>query len=304
MGKQVEIFGAGLAGLLAASQFHDAKIYELKNREDMSPHKALLRFRSPAIGEHLGINFKRVKVRKGIWHKGEFVQPNILLSNLYAQKVSNSITDRSIWNMKEEERWIAPRNIHEILLDRYDSKITYGVACNQSLAEVTISTKPLPDTINSVFGLESNLKFEFESKPITVFTCDIEDCDVYQTVYFPEHSIDLYRASISGNQLIVECIGDNAVQKNFILAFKALGLPFGRNTDVTMDVQKFGKIKPIDDSIRKNILFELTHKHNIYSLGRFAIWKNVVLDEVWQDISVIKKMINGTIYDAARHLRG
>jgi hypothetical protein len=37
----------------------------------------------------------------------------------------------------------------------------------------------------------------------------------------------------------------------------------------------------------------LTEEHNIYSLGRFATWRQLLLDDLVKDIGVIEKLIDG-----------
>ena len=67
------------------------------------------------------------------------------------------------------------------------------------------------------------------------------------------------------------------------------------------DKHVFGKIAKIDDAWRKQFIFEMSSKHNICSLGRFGTWRNLLLDDVLQDISVLKKLMNTTTYDRSRH---
>jgi len=55
--------------------------------------------------------------------------------------------------------------------------------------------------------------------------------------------------------------------------------------------QNYGKLVSIDDDIRKAIIMELTDKYRIYSLGRFAVWKNVRTDDLISDLKRIKEMI-------------
>jgi hypothetical protein len=65
--------------------------------------------------------------------------------------------------------------------------------------------------------------------------------------------------------------------------------------------QKYGKISPVEDAVRKQLLFQLTHEHNIYSLGRFATWRNILLDDVVDDIGAIKKLLKAnSAYDVRR----
>ena len=122
----ISIIGAGLSGLLAASQFPEARIYERWPRETIKSHKALLRFRSDKIGRALGIPFKEVTVHKAIWSEGKFVQPNPKVCNQYSLKVAGTIEDRSIWNIDTCKRWIAPENLHDLLLKRFKDRIEWN----------------------------------------------------------------------------------------------------------------------------------------------------------------------------------
>ena len=57
--------------------------------------------------------------------------------------------------------------------------------------------------------------------------------------------------------------------------------------------QEFGKIRPIDENIRKEFIFQMTSKHNIYSVGRFATWRQLLLDDVVDDLKVVEQFIRG-----------
>ena len=61
--------------------------------------------------------------------------------------------------------------------------------------------------------------------------------------------------------------------------------------------QRFGKIEPIADDERKSLLFRITHEHGVYSLGRFATWRNILLDDVVDDIVAIKRLARAAPYE-------
>jgi len=124
MNKEVTIYGAGLAGLLAGCVFQNAKIIEAAPRHNIS-HKALLRFRSSAVGDAVGIPFRKVRVHKGIWFESRFQQPSIMLANMYSRKVIGKLADRSIWNLDPVDRFIAPEDFIEQLVDRCESRIQW-----------------------------------------------------------------------------------------------------------------------------------------------------------------------------------
>lgn len=304
MQKPINIIGAGLTGLLAASHFQEAMIWERQDRSNFRKHEAVLRFRSSQIGDHLGIEFKKVKVRKGIWHDNRFIEPNIAICNMYSQKVSGIITERSICNIKDEDRWIAPVDLHERLLDRYSNRIHFGKSIESTDGNI-ISTAPLLETLSSQEN-DYGVKFEFIKKPITVFKYKVKKSFAYQTIYYPylnnlnremSNREKLYRATLNGDILIIECIDKMSVHDFCISSncFEQVLKSFGINRfdceRIGAYEQNYGKIQPIDDYERKMLLHRLTVEFGIYSLGRFAIWKNILLDDVFQDIQVIKKLM-------------
>lgn len=288
----MHIVGAGLSGLIAAHIWPNAQVFEL-SPSPLAQHKALLRFRSDIVSQATGIEFKRVKVRKGIWHGGKFVEPAINLANMYSKKCLGAIEpERSIWNIEPAERFIAPDNFYEQLVDNCGSRIHWGVDY-QFNDDHCISTIPLPVLLKKL-NTESLMTPVFNRSPIIVERYNVPDCNAYQTVYFPSPMHSVYRASITGDMLIVE--HSDEPFGNWLEELQEAFHIFYMET-LTQVEQKYGKIVPIDDRTRKTLLFGLTHKHNIYSLGRFATWRNILLDDMVGDAAVIKKLMRVNHYD-------
>lgn len=291
----MQIIGAGLAGLIAANIFPQARVIEAAGREKLE-HKAVLRFRSTAVAEACGIDFRKVRVFKSIYHEGKHVAPSILLANLYSQKVIGKLADRSILNIESAERYIAPEDFVSQLIENCGSRISWNTSLEKPTGELTISTMPM-----SVLAKQLNIPHpEFQHAPISVWRMRIEGADVFQTIYFPEHETKVYRASITGDLLIIEAMGDlHGDEIDYVLC--AFGVKFA--TPIESSKQKFGKIAPIDDVWRKQFILEASMKHNIYSVGRFATWRNILLDDVVHDLNVVKRLIKtGHLYQ--NHLEG
>lgn len=296
MNKSPTIVGAGLAGLLAAHAWPGAAVLELAAAPAML-HKAVLRFRTENVARLTGIDFRRVRVHKGIWHEGAFHAPNVMLANLYAEKVIGRLAgDRSIWNIEPVDRFIAPDTFYEQMIDAVGHRITWNCVVDFSGNEQYISTAPLNSTLDAL-GTTPNVKFE--RAPITVVRGKIPGADVFQTVYFPGGLSPMYRASITGDNLIIEAKFTEGFDGWLPRALNEVQKAFGIRGIVVADkvTQKYGKIAPADDAVRKQILFELTQKRNIFSLGRFATWRNILLDDVVDDIQVLKRLMRADSYD-------
>jgi len=298
------IVGAGLSGLIAAHAFPRAQIIEASSTPAMN-HAALLRFRSDVVANLVGIEFRRVQVNKGIWFDGRFRDADIRLANLYSQKVVGKLSDRSIWNIDPVERFIAPENLYQQLVDAVGSRISWGikVGCFNDIrhaGEPIVSTMPMPMALAAARMAAPDL--EFNRSPIVVSRYKIANSDVFQSIYFPSPATKIYRASVTGDLLIVEAVaagnpdewmdGLDQVLEAFgnIKILSSLG-------EVT---QRYGKISPINDSVRKALMFTLTHEHDVYSLGRFAIWKNILLDDVVHDLAVVRRLMRSSSYEVRK----
>ena len=284
------IVGAGLAGLITGSVFPKAEIFE-SGAEQQSSHKAVLRFRTTAVGDTTGVAFKKVKVNKGLWFDGKFVKTDIRLANLYSKKVLGKLADRSIWNLDSVERYIAPDDLIPQLIDRCGNRIKWNTTLDK-IPSGAISTIPM-ESLAKLLDFPEIPKFEYSSIQVKRFT--VEGADVYQTVYYPCPNLNVYRASITKDLLIAEFVKYPNIED-----LDAILMSFGLNY---LDVkkleqvqQKFGKIAPIDEGWRRNFIYQTTKQHGIYSIGRFATWRNVLLDDIVHDAQVIKQLIQGDEY--------
>jgi hypothetical protein len=288
----MQIIGAGLAGLLSANVFPKAGIMEAQNRDKIE-HKALLRFRSNAVAEATGVEFRKVIVHKGIWHDDKFVEPSIKLSNLYSQKVIGMLADRSIWNLQPATRYIAPDDFLSQLIDNCGNRIEWNCTFDIGmLSGPAISTMPM-SVLSAMLQVSDVPAFKYA--PIVVYRAVVHNSDVFQTVYFTNAETPIYRASITGSTLIIEAM--SAISDTDIATvMRAFGIC--QYDEVGQQKQKFGKIAAIDDEWRKSFILRASTKHNIYSVGRFATWKNILLDDVVHDLAVVKRLIkNGSIYE-------
>lgn len=302
----LKIAGAGLAGLLAAHAWPQAEVFEAES-EPRAHHKALLRFRSATVSQLTGIEFQQVTVRKGIWLNGEFVEPNISIANKYSAKILGSIeSERSVWSLEPVQRYIAPENFYEQLIEAVGKRIHWGTPISfQGHGEPLITTVPLPIVLNDLaeqLDAGDPAPIDFKRAPIRVLRFRVPQCSVYQTVYFPAPAQyqPVYRASITGDLLIVECA---QALKADTLHINDVMEAFGIFNLVPIDEveQKYGKIVPLPAGASKALLFRLTTKHNLYSLGRFATWRNVLLDDVVNDIGVIRRLLRSSQYDQRIH---
>lgn len=292
-----QIIGAGLAGLLAAHAWPSARILEA-SPAPAATHRALLRFRSDSVSRLTGIEFRKVRVNKAIFMDGAYTSPSIRAANLYSRKVLGEdrlVGDRSIWDISPAERFIAPDTLYEQLLDSVGRRVEWGVSSDFARIESpTVNTAPLPVVLKSL-GIAAP---EFHRSEIKVKRWRIPKCDLFQTIYFPELETSVYRASVTRDMLIVELIDSNFSEYDYDMIEEAFGVSLTYAEELPEVSQKYGKILPIDDGERKALLFRLTHDHSIYSLGRFATWRNILLDDVVDDIAAIKRLSRiGAAYD-------
>lgn len=290
------IFGAGMSGCLAALLNPQAIVYEAQKEPPIN-HNAVLRFRDDSVSKVTGIPFKKVKVYKSIFTEGKHVQPSPKLCNLYSNKVIGKYLNRSIWNLDPVERYVAPQNFQEQLYDLVRDRVQLDTPVEDinQFEGINISTLPMPLLCKLA---DIDLKFQypmvhFDYQSIHVFRFTIQsECNINQTIYYPIlRETNVYRATITGDQLIIESKANDLYDYDEKIIIESFGLmPFDLQGEMIQQEQKYGKIAPIDDWVRRQLLYKFTSEYGIYSAGRFAIWKNVLMDDVLQDLRVIQEM--------------
>jgi hypothetical protein len=129
--------------------------------------------------------------------------------------------------------------------------------------------------------------------------------EAYQTLYYPDDDVPYYRGSLTGSRLTIECISKPALA-TVESAIRRVLSDFGIRDKVKLKssdkglkgnrwhihYSQFGKLLPVDHEQRKRIIFELTSRYNMYSVGRFATWRQLLLDDVVKDIGLVDKWIS------------
>lgn len=300
-GISMRIFGAGMAGLLAAHMLRRYKPIIFERAESLpNNHNALLRFRSDAVSRATGIPFKKVKVQKLMWAGGAYhTHVPFVFNNLYSAKVTGEVLSRSIMNLEPVDRFIAPLDFITQLAASCD--IEYGCSLTKEIINSNIS--PLISTIPMNFLMDMvgwKDKPLFNARKIITITGTIcNGVDVYQTIYYPEPEYPWYRVSITGDKMIVEMLADDfdtVGEDTPRMVLDSIANQFGIRgamiTDVDISKQEFGKITPIPANARKQFILAMTDMYSVYSVGRFATWRQMLLDDVVHDVEIVDSFIN------------
>ena len=303
MDKCGVILGAGIAGALAYGYFRvqDPAVYEKSKSTSVEKHKAIMRVKSPIVGRILGCNSEKIFVTKEVYFEGQlFGSSNIMMKNLYSLKISGSILERSISDLRNCERYLLEETRvpalyeHEFIgVDEESCLLKFlNHADNQILLRGypwCISTLPMPILLK-LLNIDVGIKFKVD--PIYVLRREISfDSKVNQTIYFPEAEKRVYRATLQKKLLIIESYGGYPCDGEVEVILSCFGILEKDQKEIERKKQNYGKLVSIDDDIRKAIIMELTDKYRIYSLGRFAVWKNVRTDDLISDLKRIKEMI-------------
>lgn len=319
----IQVIGAGMAGLLAAGMLRQECEGVLEAQGSLpNNHTALLRFRSSVVGDTLNIPFSKVRVMKAV--EGGLNPIAAALS--YSLKSNGTATLRSSISAAGdiEERWIAPPDLISRMADIVGKdRLHFGVNIensgyfrrNRSLSGREklkyISTIPMPSLMR-LLAWDDCPEFEYVSGyNVTAILRGVDAC---VTLYIPDRLRQENRISLTRNKLTIEIalprlniqevntvVASRALNENWKseiiqYALDKLGLfdPSITATDIQLSPQRYAKILPIDESIRRSFIIWASEEHGIFSLGRFATWRpGLLLDDVVNDVQVIQNLIRG-----------
>lgn len=298
------IFGAGMAGLIAARMLSD-RLPVVVERQPSLPnnHHAVLRFRSSIVGDAVNIPFKKVNVIKHVI--SEPGSNPIRDAALYSRKVTGLLHARSILDVKPVERYIAPPDFISRLSKT--AEIYFGVDFQEWSHNLVrphgpvISTIPVP-VMMDLFKWKDKPEFRTQSGWVIKAAVKPElDCQIYATIYCAIRDWSWYRASLTGSELMIEGTGDDLKDQPSYTILRGvldrLGMSMNDVSDWEVKEAKYQKIAdlstPERESVKRFVMY-LSNEHRIYSLGRFATWRpKLLLDDIVNDVRVIARLIDG-----------
>lgn len=311
------VIGAGMAGLLAAALLRDECDSVIEKQPALPDnHHALLRFRTSAVGDALGISFRPVDVLKA-------VQPQANLNPIadavaYSIKTNGTATLRSSLSARGEveRRWIAPPDFLVRMRNKVTAKLHFGYDITDAAtpwaedgpSARAISTVPMPVLMAALDY--PGPRPTFNSAPGIVITATVPDANLCASLYVPGKEHQAYRISMTGDKLMLEFAvhGNTSVQGAFDVvdalksnliwkALALLGMPGLRWESAEVAKQRFAKILPIDEKVRRGFMLWASEKFGIYSFGRFATWRpGLLLDDLIHDLTVIRRLANEGTY--------
>jgi hypothetical protein len=292
-----------MAGLLAGHFFRQQRPLIWEAQASLpNNHAALLRFRTDAVSRVTGIPFRRVNVTKAVLNRELKLMPLATMadSNAYSLKVSGEARARSILDLRPVERYIAPEDFIQQLANGlstipfYNQPVT-ATDLKMIPGQHVISTLPMPVLLK--LAGEEVPDGMFGIKPIWSVTTTLREpiCDLYQTLYGPWDHVSWYRASFTGARLILEFPGEPLKPRaeiDFLLSLLGFKLETCIYEPPILKKQPYGKLLPCaDESLRRSTILSMTDRFGLYSLGRFATWRQILLDDVVHDCEVIQRMI-------------
>ena len=302
------IFGAGLAGLIAARMLADQHPVVMERQASLpNNHHALLRFRSQEVALATNTVFQKVGVIKTVHGLGDPVRDAIA----YSIKVTGKLKARSILDCDPVERYIAPPDLISRLAATAD--IHYGIDFQQWSSALVRPHGPLISTLPMPYMMA---QFNWPDRPSFskqrgwTLKAEIDPAlepSLSCTVYDATASQPYYRASITNGTIMFEGTGEapymreGGDEETLELARKWAQVSFGLSpccivsaSQHVSDYQKIVELNGRDLESAKRFMMWLTSEHNIYSLGRFATWRpKLLLDDIPNDVRVINRLING-----------
>lgn len=299
MSQRVTVVGAGMAGLLAGCMLRDQLEVVTEQQEALpNNHSAVLRFRSDIVAQTLGIPFRKVSALKAVHPYRNAVAEAMA----YSFKTNGTGTLRSVTSAAgvTSERFIAPSDLIQKMADQIQThNIVFGnpffLEGRNGDSPPVISTIPMP-TLMDALGWEDWPVFKTRSGMNVSLT--LKGVNAYFSLYVPNPEFEFARISVTGDQMIIESYQDTdtPAEQHAIAALHLCGInrSCASFDTIKVSIQKYAKILPIDERVRKKFIMWASDNYNVYSLGRFATWRpNLLLDDVVNDVRVIQSLIGG-----------
>ena len=306
----------------------DASEYDRVQRDPAGQHRAVLRFKTNLVSELTGIPMEQISIQKDIVNlTGHSMPLSIEAMNAYSFKVTGALVRRSIISTEQKDsiRYLPPKDFvstlfanvkHFKFLDAalghtYSSYIEEHI--HSADKQPIISTIPLTMWYNIDNDKKDSNTLQ-GAKSILVTTAKLTGVisNLHQTIYYPFGLIgmpSLYRATLEGDTIIAEFMlgkqinflnNNKSINSAMVRILETFGIYLNDDeykiklTGLTRDVYPRGKLNPLkmDDKQRKALIYNLTNKHRVYSLGRWATYRSIGMDAIAGDLLKVERLLS------------
>lgn len=300
----VAIIGAGLSGIFASEYLSrrgiECTVFE--KTDGSFHHQGVLRFKNKMVPQYLNADWEEIEIAKGFLYKGQvYNSATIAMNNLYSRKTTGEYHKRSVMSdSTDTKRYILTSEPRLGENCRYNCKIS-GIEKGRlfldsdmgkipsSPFDFIVSTVPIYSAAE-LCGIPVFEEFKLKTIHSAIANLDVPST-IFQTLYVIDPEISIYRVTIHRRQIIVESVSPvdydecDKVLKHF-------GINMSLKFQFAAWTGGVGKIVPINDIERRKLILKMTQKFNVFSFGRYAVWKpRLVLDNMLGDIERIHKMM-------------
>lgn len=297
----IVIIGSGVAAVVATRIGASLPIVAYSAAPPSSAidnHHAVLRLKDSSSATVLGCRAVRVMAHRMALHCGKLIEhSDVGANNEYSIKVYGELRDCSILHLGRVERYLisppaVPSGVCKfkqrlVGLSLADRTLTFEDTDTREVSSVRyrwcISTIPMP-VMARLAGVPCSASFICLPIGVRRYTLHTRS-SICQTLYVPSRDYQTYRITIHNQEVMVEhVISGHPYQESEVEDLIGwLGVGIKDLELVSSHIQEFGKIIPIEEMVRKRIMYQLTSKANVVSLGRYATWKSLRVEDVVED---------------------
>ena len=331
MSLRIGILGGGPAGMIAALEVRkvfrnlaDILIFDMAPKEKMrDPAIKHPFFVHEDVASQIGVPLKKIRVRESV----SCMNPRSDWARLYSMATTGMLTENALTDFTSEVRvrdaWVS----NSIVADLYDKAVESRAHIIDGVEIQSISRGGKAAVIHpsSGGGVAVDVIISTIPAPALIRILKASDLGITADQFMTENAV-VACGDFSNNSLVNKCaevVYDPSAHDNWIRfanIFGVVTIEYHRATtlqmvnrmfdgpharvripepyDSLLEASKFsisahnGRFIPIDEQLRRAMIYRLTSKYSIFSLGRFATWSYKRVDHLPADAAAIVRMID------------
>lgn len=323
----VVIIGANISGILMALRVEQEKnplcaaIFESSDADKRLENSDKIPFYINRCVDIPHIEWKHREIKTQMWDNYSFCsEPNELQKAAYAQKITGRICKTTLDNITYAKTIFIPSDLHTegrqkvILSSTYKNLKTTIIRFNRRIIEVDminneihddngnttkykylISTIPLPQFF-SLAKISTKLNLPCYKKDFYINIKNVSQLEKYHVIYCADPQVRINRIAYLGDKLYME-----SPEKLFLEALNSTEQVFVEHskevfglTDLSFDFENAQYPRFVENDLDEtNRLIAYLKEYGIYLLGRYANWRFLLTEDIWDKTKEIICEIGG-----------